>query len=345
VFDGSTHEHLSVRERAGRSERQWKGVLSWMLGVAGTRHVLAREGYRWIAPLSAFYPELVTPVDLTAWHTDFGPGRLVARRPRASRSRLRPDYLAVRESGTPKCLEWAIVESKGTSASLTGKVTCPRNWSTQVRNIEILIDGHVQKIARHIVIATRVNPNAKWPRTRRLQIRAWNSQALEPYNSSSEDAAAEIAAAHLFGLFRNLGLVANARALAASVQARRESRGPQSERRMSAQLIELQQIADEELVLRGRYVPRADDQSKSLWIDTEIENEKISVELDAPTVTLAHELMRANDPGKAAAALIIANERLDEMPTRPVSPDTHPAISFPAGVTIHLLGRRTLPDL
>jgi hypothetical protein len=37
------------------SERQWKSVLSWMLGVAGARHVLASEGYRWIAPLSAFY--------------------------------------------------------------------------------------------------------------------------------------------------------------------------------------------------------------------------------------------------------------------------------------------------
>src|SRR5687768_3901868 len=46
---------LSLGAVAGRSERQWKGFLSWMLGVAGTRHVLASENYRWIAPLSAFY--------------------------------------------------------------------------------------------------------------------------------------------------------------------------------------------------------------------------------------------------------------------------------------------------
>src|SRR5437773_2204350 len=39
---------LALRAEAGRSERQWKGVLSWMLGIAGTRHVLESEGYRWI---------------------------------------------------------------------------------------------------------------------------------------------------------------------------------------------------------------------------------------------------------------------------------------------------------
>lgn len=35
-----------ARTRAGRGERQWKNVLSWMLGVAGTRHFLRRMGIR-----------------------------------------------------------------------------------------------------------------------------------------------------------------------------------------------------------------------------------------------------------------------------------------------------------
>jgi hypothetical protein len=55
---------LALRSKAGRSERQWKAVLSWMQGVTGARHVLASESYRWIAPLSAFYPEAVQPVDI-----------------------------------------------------------------------------------------------------------------------------------------------------------------------------------------------------------------------------------------------------------------------------------------
>lgn len=38
-------EYLILNEAAGRTERQWKIFLSWMLGVAGTRHVLAEEGY------------------------------------------------------------------------------------------------------------------------------------------------------------------------------------------------------------------------------------------------------------------------------------------------------------
>jgi len=38
---------LALREEAGRSERQWKSVLSWMLAVAGTRHFLT------LAPLCA----------------------------------------------------------------------------------------------------------------------------------------------------------------------------------------------------------------------------------------------------------------------------------------------------
>src|SRR5436189_6478589 len=38
---------LVLHPSAGRSDRQWKGVLSWMLGIAGARHVLEVEKYRW----------------------------------------------------------------------------------------------------------------------------------------------------------------------------------------------------------------------------------------------------------------------------------------------------------
>src|SRR5690242_744893 len=56
TVDFQTKQFLTLASVARTSERQWKGVLSWMLGVAGARHVLASDGYRWIAPMSAFYP-------------------------------------------------------------------------------------------------------------------------------------------------------------------------------------------------------------------------------------------------------------------------------------------------
>src|SRR5215203_673396 len=46
--------YLALTKGAGHCERQWKAVLSWMLGVAGARQFLALEGYGWSAPLSAF---------------------------------------------------------------------------------------------------------------------------------------------------------------------------------------------------------------------------------------------------------------------------------------------------
>ena len=37
-------QRLCLDTATGRTERQWKGVLSWMLGIAGTRHVLQSKG-------------------------------------------------------------------------------------------------------------------------------------------------------------------------------------------------------------------------------------------------------------------------------------------------------------
>src|SRR4030095_2384384 len=137
---------LALRDRAARSERQWKSVLSWMLGVAGARHFLRRDGYTWVAPLSAFYPTAVQTVDVQAWPPQFPQTKLVtdrnpARRfpqpkpaPNAtpgSRSRLRPDYIALRPiSGTQSAgaYEWAVAEAKGVAEQLSGKMACPGDW-------------------------------------------------------------------------------------------------------------------------------------------------------------------------------------------------------------------------
>jgi hypothetical protein len=101
---------------AGRSERQWKGFVSWMLGVAGTRHVLTSGGYRWIAPISAFYPGAIQAVDLSTWNTLFPQSSIVATRKSGSTSRLFPDYLALRPKSGVGSYEWAVAEANAKRA-------------------------------------------------------------------------------------------------------------------------------------------------------------------------------------------------------------------------------------
>jgi len=215
------NEVLSLRERAGEADRQWKGVMSWMLGIVGTRRFLAHAEYHWIAPVSAFYPEAVHAVALPPdWPPEFPRSRVKIEAVENSPVRLRPDYLAVRNAdphrgGAP--YELAIAESKGTRACLTQMVDCPLAWREQVNNAIVSIDENVIDIPRHIVVATRVNPNAKRPATRRMQVRAWNSARTRGTRGTLPEVATSIAAAYLFGLFRNLGLRENARAICFAV--------------------------------------------------------------------------------------------------------------------------------
>ena len=162
--DGHPHWVMDAQVRA--TERQWKGVLSWMLGVAGTRHVLTSEGYRWIAPLSAFYPGGRT-VNTTGWHPNYPPGALAATADATVQSNLRPDYVAVRPDRAGGGHEFATAESKGTGRALTRLAQCPRDWYNQARNVRLSFLGAQVPIARHIVVATRCNPDAITPRSRR----------------------------------------------------------------------------------------------------------------------------------------------------------------------------------
>lgn len=226
---------MTIHKLAGRTERQWKSVLSWMLGIAGTRHVLRLLGYRWIAPLSAFYPDAAQFVDLSQWHVSFPRSSIVADRDPQSASRLRPDYVALRSTGGGT-YDWAVAESKGTKVYLGSKTNCPRHWANQARNVVLYVNDGLISIPRHFVIATRVNPNASRASTRRIQLRAWNhrEQLDAVAGTLPPGACADIASAHLFGLFRGLGLRENAIAIALSVQARsevRQSRSPHALRR------------------------------------------------------------------------------------------------------------------
>ncbi len=203
---------MTLRPEVGRSERQWKGVLSWMLGVAGARHVLAYERYRWVAPLSAFYANAKQTVDLSAWNSTFPRSSVCVSRVPGSRTRLLPDSLALRSTSSAASgyYEWAVAEAKGTRACLTSASSCPSSWSKQVRNAVITVNGTRLRVPRHLVIATRVNPNATSVRARRIQVRAWNNAEGPTEPLLGADGAIEIVAANLFGLFKGLGLRQNA---------------------------------------------------------------------------------------------------------------------------------------
>jgi len=159
---------------------------------------------------------------------------------------LRPDYIAARPSAGGS-IEFALVESKGTSRALNKLDACPTNWARQVRNAVVKLNGSVITIPRHLVVATRCNPNAFRPRTRRLQVRAWNSNSdTLPHDT---DVLLEVVSAYYSGLCRNLGLLANLRALQLSASARFEK--PASHH----QFVQAEQEADSELSQQGHWDP------------------------------------------------------------------------------------------
>lgn len=299
-LDGKT-DYLTLNKIAGRTERQWKVFLSWMLGVAGTRHVLAQEGYTWVAPLSAFYPTNVQAVDLTQWNPAFPPSRVSITRKPKSKSLL-PDYIALRTPPGAKA-SWAIVESKGTSASLES-MKCPAAWRQQVECAVVNVDGSKVKVQRHIVVATRSNPNAKRPGTRRLQIRAWNDDD----DTSPEPAAvaeADIVAASLFGLCCSLQLRQNAIAIALAVEARaalaKAATGPNTEEDQRGG--QLNAAADAELS-QVLHAHRVGGQKWSLGrIERTTDIGSFAIQVEAATVNLIRSVRSERDEVRLAGAI------------------------------------------
>lgn len=343
--DGS--EFLALRGEADRSDRQWKGVLSWMLGVAGARHLLALEGYRWVAPLSAFYPNATGSVDLTGWNVSFPPCSVVVDRAPGSRSRLRPDYIALRPSGPQgnADFEWAVAEAKGTFLSLANRSLCPTDWYNQVRNIQVEFNGTPLIVQRHLVVATRVNPKASYPQTRQIQLRAWNSKDDPIRTAFPIGAAVDVVAAHLFGFFRTLHLRENVRALALSTQARDLVRHGGI---LNTEDLEWAAArATEELGERTRTREQEGAKAASVML-IETDFGTIEVEIAAATMRLARELQRSSSDDAAQAALREADSELDKWFTtimaRPQEPER---VSLSFGVSIllprDLMKRRVSP--
>jgi hypothetical protein len=279
---------LALDDDIRGTERQWKSVLSWMLGVAGSRHVLTREGYRWIAPLSAFYKAGKTSVKVAERPDSYPTTRFTARKKTDSSARHRPDYVAIRASST-NGHEWALAEAKGTSDSLTSLSTCPQAWAKQVRSVDLLAEENVIPVARHIVVATRVNPNALTPEPRRIVVRAWNSTTPPPLTHSPM-VAAEIVTAQIYGLFLNLGLPASARALAAAA-ADRVHRHPDSPPKRPADVVRLALMELDKLEVANP----THENGAGLAMRLETPHQTTTVTLSEALLDLARALMRADD--------------------------------------------------
>ncbi len=330
-------EHWSLDPVLGKTERQWKSVISWMLGVAGARHLLAHEGYRWIAPASAFYPG-AEDVDTTRWHPRLPPGAVEVTGPNRH-TNLRPDYLAIRPRRVTGVRTLAAVEAKGTGDALGSalKHRCPPAWRRQVWNIAVTVHGQPVRISRHIVAATRVNPNAKRARTRCLQVRGWNSEDPIPVEAPPQ-LAVEVAAGHLFGLCLNLGLRRNARAIALAVGARG------AQRTSDAAPHAYDGLAVDELLTMGRLADEELREQTDAWLEGEAGASggllsirsglgELGVEITDTTMSLLRS-MRSADPEKAAAALDDADDRLDAME---VDGSGRDGVLLPSGVRVRYL--------
>jgi hypothetical protein len=332
----SLGECLTLRQRAARTEKQWKGFVSWMLGVAGTRQFLEAEGYRWIAPLSAFYPESTQEYDLSRWNTRFPPSSLRAERLEGSQSRLRPDYLAIRplpSNDIDGSYELAVAESKGTHKNLVSQTSCPTGWYNQARNISIIIENSPIQIPRHIVVATRVNPNAERPNTRRLQVRAWN-KAEDGNTSLPPNVAPDIIAAQLFGFFLNIGLYETARAIAWSVFTRHhvglDLFDAESSRRRD------ESIHASENELQSRTIPPSTARADvSATVTLETDRGQVEVAIATPTMTLMRHLREARTSDESLPPIRTADSQLDTWLTeRRDRAEQHRTVVMPLGAEV-----------
>jgi len=187
------------------------------------------------------------------------------------------------------------------------------------------------------VVATRVHPSGANLRTRRLQLRAWNRRNEVEESNLPSEAAVEIAAANLFGLFRGLRLRANANAIAFSVQARTERREQRLRESSRINAARLANLADDELRRRtSKSGIRADGRTATVMsIETELG--EIDVELAEPVITIARELLQAEDAGYAAAVLQKADLQLDvwESSRRPTKIEDRKVV-LPFGVELRL---------
>lgn len=327
------HSFLSMHPMVSGCERQWKIVMSWMLGVACCRKVLLEEGYQWVAPASAFYPNINSAVSTPGWHHGYPSSRLKIRQPTTPVSRLLPDYIAIRPVSSSTAVEWALAESKGTRAAMSNMGICPSAWTNQVHNATVEYDGLAVPIARNLVVATRVNPNAKKALTRRIQVRAWNS-SISASTDEFELAKIELIATSLFGICRNLDLIDNANAIAQATRMRHNGQAGDAERRSLRSLIERARLE-----LKERGIDSA-DQGAELGISVRYRDDDFSrlrVKIERATLQMIETIQALATPIEDVRSHVAGLDREirswyeDQRSQRTVTRSV-----LPEGITVHL---------
>jgi len=155
-----------------KTDRQWKIFISWLIGTAFSKFVIDDvEKYPWWVPISG----ITSNVETGNWDDINLPrNRFEIRR---NPNFFLPDYLVCRQND--RGYDFAFVESKGTDISIGNRDTPLESWTNQARNAELLFDNNQVPVPRNIVVATRINPNAKKIETRRIVVRAWNRNTSE----------------------------------------------------------------------------------------------------------------------------------------------------------------------
>ena len=198
-----------VAPRMTGFEKQWKLVTSWILGVAFCRKVIEDLGYTWWAPVSAFNSS-ATSTATPYWTFDLPPNECVITRRNASI--LFPDYVLARANSGSAGYAISFAESKGCKASLEKLATAPADWKHQSENASFVFRGTPMTVTQYLLVATRVYPFGKRAKTRRVQVRAWNSTTADA--RVTFDALRDVVVAHYFGVCERVGLLANAQLLA-----------------------------------------------------------------------------------------------------------------------------------
>lgn len=313
---------LAVCRMAGQSDRQWKSVLSWMLGVAATRHVVEKEGYRWVAPASAFYANAAIQVDVTGWHPLYLPSVLRVSQCAHSSSRLRPDYIAIRQAVRGLAtVEWALVEAKGTKRNLRNIASCPSSWLNQVRSVQIDVSGKSQQVQRHLVVAARINPNGKRDKTRCIQLRAWNQHNGVDASRLPLPGAVEVAEATLYGLFRAIRLPGVAGGIAQVARRRHQEQALH--------------VSEGERSSIDRAVERIDEGLRDgLRCTWQTEFGEFELQLSPDLLSFVRRLLSAHTAADAVSALQETDERLTASEkARREQATAHGAVSLSMGAT------------
>jgi hypothetical protein len=207
-IDGN--HYWTLQPTAAHFEKQWKQVISWILGVAFCKKVVDIEGYTWIAPLSAFSSQ--NTYLLSRWAPIIPFVNSTIKPDPSISATLMPDYVLARAgSGNPP-LEISFAESKATKNCLENCSMPPDSWINQARNARFYFRNKVIPATQKMLIATRVNPKARKAKTRRVYVRCWNSKK-ESLGVSIEGFR-DILLLHYFGVCERLGMTANAKLLA-----------------------------------------------------------------------------------------------------------------------------------